>query len=493
VRAGVLSAGRVLALAGPIALAFFAGGYFGEARGWAGAAAWFGVLLAAVAGARLPRSRPALLAIGGLLLLSAWTLLSILWAPIAGSAYAAGQIDLLYLGTLIGSALLFGTGRSARALEPALAAGTLIVIGYGLSERLLPGVLHFSASLSAEGRLEQPLTYWNAMGELAAIGLILCVRMAGDASRAAVVRALAAGAVAPLGLGLYISFSRGALFACVAGLVALAVLAPRREQFGAVTRGVVAGVLAAVAAAPFPGVTALSGALSARESDGTTTLILLVIVTALAVLAQAVASRRERAAPLPIPRHAPMIAGVVICAGLALAIIAGAHENSRGTETLAHGAVRLTSLQSNRYDYWSVALRAFEGSPLHGVGAGGWAVDWLRWRHVNEAAQDAHSLPLQTLAELGVVGFLLLVALLAGVTEAAMRALSRVGGVVVGPLAALVAYIVHSPLDWDWQMPALTLMAVVIAGAVLAQAQRAPEVGPPDPATEPRRSAAPRA
>ena len=49
-------------------------------------------------------------------------------------------------------------------VEPALAAGTVVVIGYGLSARLLPGLLHFARSVSAQGRLEQPLTYWNAMG-----------------------------------------------------------------------------------------------------------------------------------------------------------------------------------------------------------------------------------------------------------------------------------------------------------------------------------------
>ena len=72
------------------------------------------------------------------------------------------------------------------------------------------------------------------------------------------------------------------------------------------------------------------------------------------------------------------------------------------------------TLESNRYDYWDVAFRAFKAQPLHGVGAGGWAVDWLRYRTINESAQDAHSLPLQTLAELGIVGILLLIAFLGG-------------------------------------------------------------------------------
>jgi hypothetical protein len=486
VRAVALTAARALALAGPTALSFFAGGYFSEARAWAGVGAWLGVLLAALAGARPPRSRAVALAVGGLALLAAWTLISMLWAPIQGNAYAAGQIAVLYLGALVGSAMLF-RDSSVRRLEPVLAAGTLIVIGYGLSERLLPGLLQFSASLTAEGRLEQPLTYWNAMGELAAIGLVLCVRMAGDVTRSRALRSASAAAVAPLGLALYISFSRGALFACLAGLIALVVLARQREQGGAVLRAVIVAVLAAAAGAPFQGVTALIGTRSQRESQGTTALILLVLITVLAAVAQVIAGRRERVAKLPLPRRSPLAAAVIITAGLALAIVLGAHESSR-TQSLAHGAVRLTTLQSNRYDYWSVALRAFGTEPLHGVGAGGWSVEWLRWRHVKEGAQDAHSLPLQTLAELGLVGLAFLLALISGVALAAFRALAR-GPLVVGPVAALIVYLVHSPLDWDWQMPALTLVAMVLAGAVLGQAD-------PDPlaaraATAPRRFAAP--
>jgi hypothetical protein len=467
VRAGTLTAARAIALAGPTALAFFAGGYFAEARSWAGVGAWLVVLLAAVAGARLPRSRPAALALGGLALLAAWTLLSILWAPIEGNAYHAGQIVLLYLGALLGSAMLF-RHSAVRLVEPVLAAGTLIVIGYGLSERLVPGLLQFSASLSAEGRLEQPLTYWNAMGELAAIGFILCARMAGDPNRSRATRAAAAGATAPLGLGLYTSFSRGALFACLAGLVALIVLAPQREQFGAVVRSIIAGALAAAAGAPFQAVTALIGTRSQRESQGTVTLVALIVVTALAVVAQLIASRRERVAKLRLPRHSPLWAGILICAGLGLAIVLGAHEGSASSRTLSTGATRLASLQSNRYAYWSVALRAFASSPLHGVGAGGWSVEWLRWRHVREVAQDAHSLPLQTLAELGLVGLALLAAFIAGVALAARRALS-VGSGTIGLIAVVVAYVAHAPLDWDWQMPALTLVAIVAAGAILAQ------------------------
>jgi hypothetical protein len=371
---------------------------------------------------------------------------------------------------LLAAAALLRGRRAQRAVLPALAGGALIVVGYGISERLVPGVLHFSRSVSAEGRLEQPLTYWNAMGELAALGFVLCTALAGDASRARTLRAAAAAAAAPLGLGLYISFSRGALFACAAGLVALVVLVPRREQLRALGVCLAAGVLAALAAAPFHGVTSLAGGLGRRELQG---VIVFVLLAAIAAVAAVVQWRQHAAAggELRLPRRAPALALAVICAGLALAIVVGAHEGAG--EKLSGGASRLATFQSDRYAYWGVAVRAFASEPIHGVGAGGWAVWWLRDRKIDEFAQDAHSLPLQTLAELGLVGFALLLVFLGGVGWASRDA-RRVSQVLAGgPTAGFVVWVAHSPLDWDWEMPALTIVAIVLAGALLGLADLA--------------------
>lgn len=464
---------RAVLLAGPTALAFFTGGYFDEPRAWAGLAAWVLVVVALVTTPRaLPRGRAAWAALGGIGALAAWTLASIAWAPIAGSAYQAGQIAVLYTGGLAAAAMLLKGERWQRAVEPALAAGTLIVIGYGISGRLLPGLLHFSRSVSAEGRLEQPLTYWNAMGELAALGFVLCARVVGDASRPSWLRALAAASSAPLGLGLYLSFSRGALFACAAGIVALIVLAPRREQLGGLVVTIVAGGLAAGASAPFRGVTSLAGSQGLRERQGAIALALLIVIMALAAGAQWIVQRRISGEPLRLPRAAPGIAVVLICAGLAGAIVVGAKEHSG--VPLSGGASRYASLQSNRYAYWRVAMRAFSDEPIHGVGAGGWAVYWLRYRPFGEAAQDAHSLPLQTLAELGLVGAALLLTFAGGVGFAARMAVRLRPGLAAGPIAALVVYLVHAPLDWDWQMPAVTLVAIALAGQVIALAEKSP-------------------
>jgi hypothetical protein len=474
IRRGIAIAALAALLAGPTVLAFFAGGFFDVPRAWAGIIAWALVLIAAlVVPHPLPRDRAALISLVGLGLFAGWTLASTAWAPIKGDAYQAGVRTFVYLGVLTAACALLRAPRARRLVEPALATGILIVIGYGLSERLLPGLLHFHRSLSAEGRLEQPLTYWNATGELAAIGVVLVARLAGDARRPWALRAAALAAAAPLGLGLYLSFSRGALFACAAGVITLAVALPERAQLRAGLLSLVTVVLAAVASSPFGGVTGMSGSLGTREGQGAGVLVALVAIAVAAVLVGRRLLQPGPSGAVRLPRHAPLIALVVVCAGLALAIVAGAHEASG--RPLAGGATRLTTFESNRYDYWRVALHAFGQEPLRGIGAGGWAVKWLQRRpHGVGGAEDAHSLPLQTAAELGIVGLIFLAMFLGGLAVAARRAHRISAAAATGPLAAFVAYIAHSPLDWDWEMPALTLVALILAGALLIGADDPP-------------------
>ncbi len=471
-RFAALTAGRAVLLAGPAVIAFFSGGYFPDARAWAGLVAWLLVAVAVVAAPTLlPRTRGTRLAVAGLALLAAWTLASVTWAPIAGTAYHAAQLAIAYVGVLLAAMLLLRGSGPRRVVEPALCAGAVIVVGYGLSERLVPGLLHFQRSLSAAGRLEQPLTYWNAMGELAALGFVLSVRLAGDVTRDRRVRA-AAGACAPLlGLGLYLSFSRGALFACAAGLVALIVLAPQRPQLWTVLAALAGAALTAAVAAPLRGVTSLAGGASAREWQGLLTLVVTALAGAAIAAWQWRLGRAPRAAPLTLPRHARWIALALICGGFVLAVVVGAKERSR--RPLSVGASRYETLQSNRYAYWTVALRAFGDEPVRGVGAGGWAVYWLRDRKITEFAQDAHSLPLQTMAELGLIGLALLAAFLAGLGISGRVAMRAAPAAAAGPLAGFITYIAHAPLDWDWQMPALTLIAMILGGALLAQAEDA--------------------
>jgi len=475
-RAGALLSARAALVAGPVVLAFFSGGYFDGPRDVALLAA--GVVLAvlvaaAPAGQVVPASVAARVALLAAAAYAGWIALSITWAPLRDFAGDDAERALLYATVLAASAIAFRDRRAARALEPLIAAGTVVVIGYGLAGRLLPGIVTEHPQRSAAGRLDQPLTYWNATGALAAIGLVLCARVAGDRDRPPALRAGAAAAAVALGMGCYLSFSRGALAALAAGLLTVVVLAPTFAQLRAAVLVAVAGAAGAIAAAASPAVRALEGSMATRQREGAIVLAVGVVLMGLAAL---ICRVRVPDRPLPLPRWSGWAAIAAIAALLVVPIVAaGGHQQAPP----ATGATnqRFASLGSNRYGYWRVALDTGVDHPLAGVGASGFRVQWLAHRDVDEVVRDAHSLELETFAELGLVGVALLAALLGGVAISA-RATYRVDpALAAGPTAALAAWAFHSAIDWDWEMPALTLVAVVLAGALL---------------TAPRRSAAPR-
>ena len=486
-------------LAGPTVLAFHSGGFFDRPRLIAALGAWAVVLVAAFAAPRaLPASTPGRLALAGLAALTAWTALSLLWSPVAGATVDDIQRLLLYLGYVAGATALFAQPWVVRALEPALAAGALLVTGYGLSERLMPDLVDLDASVTAGGRLEQPLTYWNASGALAAIGLVLCLRIAGDPRRRATLRAAAGAAAVPLATGVYLSFSRGALAAPAVGVVALLALAPDgRVQLRALAVTLLPGAIAAVLAGVLPAVRSLEGGLSTRRAEG------LVMLLALAVLAAAAGLLTLRAARadtpggrLALPRRAAVLAviGVLLLGGVLAAAALEARPESSSPAFGATGA-RLGSIDSNRYSYWRVALGTFADHPVQGIGSGGFVVDWLQERDVLDPTREPHSLYLGTLAELGLVGLAALLAFLGGIAAAARRLWRSDPGLAAGPAAAFAVWVAHAGLDWDWEMPAVTLVALALAGALVAWSERpavspaAPEGSAPASAPEPLASA----
>jgi O-Antigen ligase len=441
-------------LLGPGLVALFGGGYGDTARLATGIAAW--ALLAAVAIALprpLPRSQPAIAALAALAALTAWTAASLAWAPLGEPAGEDVQRLLAYVAALAAAIALLREPAAARLAEPLLLAGIAGATAYGLSERLVPGLVDLGDVLSAGDRLSQPLTYWNATGAFAALGLILAAGLVADARRSRATRGAAAAAAPVLGLALYLTFSRGALGALVAGLAVLLALAPTRPQLRAAVLVTGAAVVPALAALALPAV--------AREesgpAQGAAMLALLVVVAAVAA---GLAGREP-------PRHRavawlrPAGVGVLALALVAMAVAVAQIERGGGRAAPEASPGRLTSVESNRYAYWRVAVRTFAEHPLRGVGSGGFQAEWLRERPFRESVRDAHSLYLETAAELGLVGAGLLLALLGGVAVAARRAGAA-------SVAALAAFALHAGVDWDWELPALSLVAVVLAGLVLA-------------------------
>jgi O-antigen ligase len=158
-------------------------------------------------------------------------------------------------------------------------------------------------------------------------------------------------------------------------------------------------------------------------------------------------------------------AGFVALALAAFAVAALVDERRRAPAGAT--AARLTSIESNRYEYWPIALRAFGDDPLKGLGSGGYQVAWLRERPIPEGAYDAHSLYLETGAELGLVGLLALGLFLGGIGWGAMRAQARDPVAAAGLIAAGAVFLVHAGLDWLWEMPAVSLPALLLAAGLV--------------------------
>jgi hypothetical protein len=472
-RRGAVPALTAVLVAGPTVLAFASGGFFPHARLVAAIGAWAVLGLAALLAPAplVPRTNPARAALLGLAALAGWTALSGSWAPSPGPARQTLELSLVYLPALAAAAILLRDRAATRGAEVGLAAGTLVVIGYGLAGRLLPGLVHLSASVRAGGRLEQPLTYWNATGALAAIGFVLAARIAGDRARPGALRTAAIAAVVPLALGVYLSFSRGALAAAAVALVVLVALRPTRAQAHAAAIGAVAAGLAVAATAPFAGVRALHGSLATRETEGLVCLALLLAVMALAAAFHARTRATDAEPDLAARARAILVALALV--GAIVPYAAAVTERTAGPAATGASAARLTQAGSNRARYWAVAVREVGRHPLRGIGAGGFGVAWLRERTIDERVQDAHSLYVETAAELGLAGLALLALFLGGVAAAARRAVRSDPVLAAGPAAAALAWALHAGLDWDWEMPALTGVAILLAGLLLAGGERA--------------------
>ncbi len=131
---------------------------------------------------------------------------------------------------------------------------------------------------------------------------------------------------------------------------------------------------------------------------------------------------------------------------------------------------RLLSLSSSgRTAYWHVARQMVEREPLLGEGAGSYERWWLQERPVASYARDAHNLYLETLAELGPVGLALLLAAL-GAPLAALRRRARHPAVPVAG-GAYCAFLVHAGLDWDWEIPSVTLAGLACGASLVVLAR----------------------
>jgi hypothetical protein len=454
-------------LAAPVFTAFRSGGYGVKTQLIVAVAAF--VVLAVIACTApwppLPRGL-ALVALAALAGYAVWTGVSTVWARDLETAVHDTDRVGMYVGVFALALAVMREPRVRRRAPETLLAGVLVVSLYSLAGRLLPHVVHEHVS---SARLSQPLTYWNSMGMFAGFGMLLGLAVAGDRMRARPLRALACAAAVPCGLAAYLTLSRGAAASVVAGLVVCVALRRSRSTLVAALCATAPLIALALILNAFPDVLSVHADSSKQASQGAAFLPIAAAATAAAGLAFARLSRsRVSRRPLPLGRRARgaiAIAVVPLTLGLAVAIAAHGTEKTRLPTT----AARITSLETARGHYWRVALGAFARHPVNGVGSGSFVADWRRERGHDQPALDAHSIYVETLAELGVVGALLLLGFLGTVGLGVVRLARRAPGdpLVAAAAAVLGAFAVHIGLDWDWEMPAVSLIPLILAAAVL--------------------------
>jgi O-antigen ligase len=276
----------------------------------------------------------------------------------------------------------------------------------------------------------------------------------------------------------------------IVGLLVLALLQPLRPQLRAMAVAVVCAAPAVAVSAVLHGVRTLEGSGSARRTEGLVMLAVLLLTSAAAALAigrgpGARATGRVSARA----RRGVAIGGALVAIGVVVmfGVLAAQHQEVNFSPADGPENARLASAESIRGDFWRVARHSFADEPLRGVGSGGFAVAWLRQRPIQYATRDAHSLYLETAAELGLVGIALLLTFAGGVAASARRAFRRDPALAAGPVAVVCAWAVHAGLDWDWEVPSLTLVAILLAAVLVARADEdEPEPVAPRPSVEER-------
>ena len=180
------------------------------------------------------------------------------------------------------------------------------------------------------------------------------------------------------------------------------------------------------------------------------------------------------------------LAGAV---GLAVAAVLMARGRRWATATAAIGGLALTTLYvltaftipvglQARGDYWHVAWHVAGNHPLLGTGAGTYDLAWAAFGDLGRWSQalDAHSLYLESFAELGVIGLVLVLALVAPLVSG-LRA-ERPSTALAASLGGATTFLLHAGLDWDWEMPAVTIAGIACLAATLGASEPQLRVGP---------------
>ncbi len=431
-----------------------------------------------------------------LAVLAGVTGLSIAWAVQPNDAWLEADRTLAYVAALgAGIALVrMAPGRWGAMIDATIiAAGVLAT--YALATKVFPTALNPDETFA---RLREPFGYWNAVGLMAALGGPGCLWLGARRHGHAAVNALAYPVLALLIVALLLAYSRGALLALAVGCAVWFAIVPLRLR-GATVLGI--SVLGAILAVAWvfgqEPLTKDQAPLALREAAGHEFgLLLAALLTVLLVAGLAVGFATARRAP---GLEARRRAGTAILVALALIPVGAAislalsdrglggslsdgfsqlfDPNASAKASPSNDPSRLTAVGSVRARYFADSLRLFSERPVLGVGAGGFATARPRVRPDELDVRNSHGYVFQTLADLGLLGAAVVLALLTAWGWAALRATALlrrrgtpkpvVDAELVGLrtlLAVVVVFGAHSFVDFTWIVPGTAVLALLCAG-----------------------------
>ena len=420
--------------------------------------------------------------LGGLALVSA---ISSLWSGSIELSVIEADRVLAYLGIYLAAFLIAQTAERRQRFAEGLAISFALVAILALASRLLPHVLDVG-QLGDGPRLRYPLEYWNADATMFGISVATLLWMSRRSAWTAL-RWLAVAAIPVALLALYFTYSRGGLLALVISAGILIALSRDRLWMLATLAIAAIGALPALLAIQARDSLADNVANQSTIDQGVTVLLILLAGIALAMALFAGLRRLERRQgkltgwALDLSRHPTVlrtvaIAGAVIAIAVAIAIGGRAWDQFTSSDVQTPGQTqsRIGSLNgTGRSDFWRVAIDSFGEEPV--------------LRSIDMPVHNAHSLYLEAFAELGAIGGILVLALVASILWWAFcawrDARDEQRELYAVALAALVAMAVAFGLDWFWQIVEMGSIFFGFAGVAIAGrcAQLAPAGAPARP------------
>ena len=466
------------------------GAFFGRVL-LPGAILIYAVLALTVGSARLPVSTrgPHAVALLAFLGLAAWTALSMLWTPAQELALDYSQRGFAYAAAFAAGLALTAAlrRRMAFALAPFLGAGAIAVAVLAVKVLTETDV---ETLVDLDGTLDFPFGYRNANAGfftmLAFGSMPLVMRRRSPASLRVGVAALAAASLAIVA----ISQSRGSVLGALAGTVALLLFSPRRGR-ALVALGLVIAPVALLF--PFlldPFEAAGTSAALIELQDGIKAALVAGLLAAILAGAAIALERSGSGIELPKPSRKGLaiasVGGLIAAIAVFIAFVGNpaveidAQISKISSSDRSYGEVsgsRFTySGGLNRINFWDVALGQAADSPLTGEGAGSFRSTYLVEGDGSEAPRNAHSLPLEVLGELGIVGLGLLLLGFGAATFGTLRA-RRLGpeAAILSTVALVVAAVAlaQAAVDWSWFFgaqfaPVFALLGSACAPAALA-------------------------